>query len=311
MSCYRPLVAYRERKGGSVVFGSDRKGTGDFMELPCGKCLGCREDRARMWAIRIMHEAQLYDSNLVGTFTYSDQNLPGDYGLRYRDFQLFMKRLRFELCGVSAGPDGSYPVRFFCAGEYGGVTERPHYHAILFNLRLPDQQVMYNGKLHSTVMERLWGNGHVVLDRLSPRAASYVAGYTMGKLEGPKTVWKYAKRRGHYEDVVDSKTGEILSRPRESVVMSRRPGIGSWWYARFGSDVFPADMAVMDGKKWKAPRYYWEKFKAASDPKIVEEIENARYLRAADHRCESTPDRRVVREEVARARRINQSPRGL
>ena len=41
-----------------------------------------------------MHEKQLHRHSAYITLTYNDEHLPENYNLRYRDFQLFMKRLR-------------------------------------------------------------------------------------------------------------------------------------------------------------------------------------------------------------------------
>ena len=41
-----------------------------------------------------MHERQMHEEASFVTLTYSDECVPRDFSLRYRDFQLFMKRLR-------------------------------------------------------------------------------------------------------------------------------------------------------------------------------------------------------------------------
>lgn len=300
MSCFRPLAAYRTPDG-EVRLGTDYRGDGRWLELPCGKCIGCRLDRARSWKIRICHEAQLYDSNLVVTLTYSDAFLPASLSLEYPDFQGFMKRLRRRVCGVSLGPDGGRPVRFFVAGEYGGVTGRPHFHAILFNARFPDMDRLENGYYRSSLCEELWGMGNVVIDgSVTSESAAYVAGYVLSK----------AYRR-HQDEVVNVRTGELSDRVAEFVVMSRRPGIGAWWYRRFAGDLFPQDHAVAEGKEYKVPRYYLDRFKAEADAGQVEEVMYGRFLRAAEQRGESTPERRAVREELSERRAVAYSERGL
>lgn len=275
-----------------------------FMELPCGRCIGCKLDRARSWAIRITHEAQLYDSNLFLTLTYSEQCIPRNFSLEYADFSGFMKRLRRRLSGVTRLPDGRLPIRFFCCGEYGGQTKRPHYHAILFNARFPDMVGLANGTFRSNLCEELWQKGNVVIGSVNGRSAAYVAGYTLKKVHGRAAA-------EHYEDVVDIGTGELISRRPEFVVMSRRPGIGAGWYEKFGSDVFPGDKAVHDGKVHKVPRYYFEKFKRVGDAGVVESILEERYRRASEKPEESTPERRAVREEVALRRSEMFGGRGL
>lgn len=294
MSCYRPLNAYRDRRG-VVKIGEGGSFAVESFQVPCGRCIGCKMDRARSWAIRISHEAQLYDSSRFATFTYSDNHLPGSKSLVYRHFQLFMKRLRKRVSGCSVGPEGDRPLRFFCAGEYGTRRKRPHFHAILFNLRLEDEVAWHNGSRYSSLLERLWKLGSVQLDEVNASTAAYVAGYCHKKV--------YGQAAGMHYEVVDRETGEVTSvRRPEFIAMSNRPGIGAWWYRRYKNDLFPMDAAVVEGKRWKVPRYYWERFRKDADPALVEELEYGRFLRAQESRAESTPERRAVREEVAQAR---------
>lgn len=267
----------------------------DSFELPCGRCIGCKLDRTRSWAVRITHEAQLYDSNRFATLTYSDEGLPASRSLEYRDFQLFMKRLRREFRGVSSGPEGNFPLRFFCAGEYGTRRLRPHYHAILFNLKLPDEARLMNGSMRSEILEQLWRKGTVQLDDVTPRSAAYVAGYSVKKVYGPRA-------DAYYEDVVHLETGEVTRRRPEFVAMSLKPGIGAGWYEKYGKDLFPHDFAVQEGRRYKVPRYYWDKFKESADAGVVEELEFRRLQRAQERRSDSTPERRAVREVHAKAK---------
>lgn len=305
MSCYHPKPAYKLRVGGEVRMGYCKPGgNSDRLELPCGVCIGCKLDRARGWSIRITHEAQMFDCNWFVTLTYDEKSLPKSLSLEYRDFQGFLKRLRARLRGVTLGPDGGYPIRFFCSGEYGGKTCRPHWHAILFNVDFADKVPFVNGTYSSAVVEDLWKRGNVVLGSVTPESAAYVAGYTLKKVHG-------VEAREHYEDVLDLSTGEITSRRPEFVVMSRRPGIGAWWFRRFSADVLPVDHAVMAGTKYKVPRFYLERFKRTADAGQVEDVMYDRFLRAMVMRAESTPERRAVHEEIAVARQALFADRGL
>lgn len=282
MSCFHPLR-------GEPVFRPDGTkwvslAVGGSLELPCGKCVGCRMDRAKAWSIRIGHEAQCWDSNWFATFDYAPEHLRS-WSLEYPDYQGFMRRLR------KRGPG----IRFFVAGEYGKRYRRPHWHAILFNLILGDVEEFKNGTLRSTTLERLWGRGNVVVGRVTPQSAAYVAGYTESKSYGRAA-------EAAYEDLVDPETGEVSSRRPELCVMSRDPGIGAFWYRKFAGDLFPRDRAVQEGKEFKVPRFYYERYKK-DHPLAAEEVAYERYLRARilDPE-ESTPERRGVREECAEAR---------
>ena len=62
-------------------------------KVPCGQCTGCRLERSRQWAVRMMHEAKSHADNCFITLTYSDDFLPTGKTLVLKDFQDFMKRL--------------------------------------------------------------------------------------------------------------------------------------------------------------------------------------------------------------------------
>lgn len=122
MTCYHPIKAFRTASGVSFSELGRDDHLGDI-ELPCGRCVGCRLRRANEWALRVMHEAKLHPANCFVTLTYRDEDLPENGSLRHRDFQLFMKRLRKRA-----------DVRFYMCGEYGEQKLRPHYHACLFGV---------------------------------------------------------------------------------------------------------------------------------------------------------------------------------
>lgn len=301
MSCYRPIEAERTEAGEIRLWS---RGDGRQLELPCGRCIGCKLDRARMWSIRITHEAMLYDSNVFATFTYADADLPKSRSLEYEDFRSTMKRLRRRVEGVSVASNGRRPIRFFVAGEYGGETGRPHFHAILFNTAFRDRKEFVNGTFRSELAEDVWRKGNVVLGSVTSRSAAYVAGYTLKKVYGPRAA-------RHYEDVLDLRTGEVTARRPEFVAMSRMPGIGTWFYQRYGADMFPGDIAVQDARTWKVPRFYVDKYKEEADELELEEMMERRLDKAAEHVEESTPQRRAVREEVTTRRQAAYKERGL
>ena len=115
MPCYHPIPGYRAKSTNpsgkrSIVFNLSEGFKNFAVSVPCGRCIGCRLERARQWSIRCIHEASLYEANCFVTLTYDDDNLPLDGSLRPRDMVLFLKRLRKRF-----GPG----IRFFQCGEYG------------------------------------------------------------------------------------------------------------------------------------------------------------------------------------------------
>lgn len=304
VSCYRPLQAWQGPGGGRPLIGRPTHGVdGRFLELPCGKCIGCFMDRGLMWKTRIIHESLCWPESVMVTLQYRDDALPASFSLEYSHFQLFMKRLRFDLTGVGELPDGRKPIRFFVAGEYGGKTFRPHWHAVLFNARLDDARWWTRKGLsvgHSERLEALWSHGYAELAPVNSRTAAYVAGY----------VHKKARRRAL--DVIDTGTGELLERRAEFQKQSNDPGLGSYWYERFGRDLFPLDGAVVDGRVHKVPRYYWLKAQGELPPATVDAIRARRIGRARElPEEESSLERRAVREEAAQLRQDAFGQRGL
>lgn len=299
MSCFRPRIMTRFPDG-EVAYGY--LPSGYQFEVPCYQCVGCKMDRARAWSIRCNHEASLYDSNLFVTLTYSPEGLGDSRTLEYGHFQSFMRRLRDRFKGVSVCANGHRSIRFFVSGEYGGLTERPHWHALLFNCWIPDMQKMYNGHYVSKKLEATWGMGNVdVVGEVNAAIAAYVAGYVLTKLP----------QESYEESVLNMETGELSDRRPPLVQMSRDPGIGRWWYDRYVADCFPRDEAIQDGKAYKVPPYYWRLYKEHGDAGVVEEIEYRRFLKAAENKEDSTPERRAVREEVMKARVEMFKERGL
>jgi len=64
MSCVNPLKAF-QCLDKSIVFDEVRKhDIVRSLNLPCGQCIGCRLERSRQWAMRVMHEAQLHENTV-------------------------------------------------------------------------------------------------------------------------------------------------------------------------------------------------------------------------------------------------------
>ena len=243
MACFHPIEAYKTN-GGSIVFRDPGPALHSLLKLPCGRCIGCRLERSRQWSLRCINEASLYKDNAFVTLTYDDAHLPPGRSLQYRDFQLFLKRLR-KYYGTN--------VRFYMCGEYGTQTQRPHYHACLFNLSISDKKLHSRSGddyLYSSLtLSKLWPYGHSLIGDVTSKSAAYCARYMMDKLKwDDKTNAAYAN--------TDPDTGEVTYRTPEFSRMSLRPGIGAPWVAKFGSDVFNHDKHVYEGKPSKPPRYY-------------------------------------------------------
>ncbi len=319
MPCYSPLKGWKDFDTGGIKFRSD--GCAEKMEVACGQCLGCRLDRSRMWAMRIVHESSLYESNCFVTLTYRDisectdsefkgaYHVPDDWSLVRSHFVDFMKRLRHAFAPEI--------LRYFMVGEYGNRCKhgldlelvtcplcnlgRPHFHACLFNCSFPDlcSYGSRNGDLRFTspFLEHIWKYGFVDVGELNFDSAAYVARYCMKKITG-------ILARDHYMSY--DLDGVVTFLEPEYCTMSRgrkKPGgIGAKWFEKYSSDVFPSDEVPVPGSGVfrGVPRYYEEIFKC-SDPLSMEDIKAVRMEFMRAHAEDYTPSRLMDKYKVKKA----------
>jgi len=294
MVCYSPMPALKSDEGkpkvfpGSVVIADAVAMSGgksnleDWMLLPCGQCMGCRLERSRQWAVRIMHEASMYPVNSFISLTYSPDELPLDNSLKLVDFQKFMKRLRKRL---------GRGVRYFHCGEYGLENERPHYHACIFdyafsNKKKPLKRWKKNKFGHwlytSEILEELWPYGFSSVGDLTFESAAYVARYCTKKITGPNAENHYKGRRPEY------------------ATMSRRPGIGAPWFDKYKFETYRDDSVVMRGREMKPPRFYDSAYEL-ENPEDYESLKEKRAEAGFRKRFESTSCRLEARRKYCEA----------
>lgn len=235
-----------------------KKDTG--MSFPCGKCYPCKARRVSGWSFRLLQEAKRSESALFITLTYSNENVTLTQN-RYmtlvkRDVQLFLKRLRTYTVrsNITGGLTASgqptrkknklfetpqkkshiknqkTKIKYYLCGEYGGKTDRPHYHIILFNSSFE-------------AVEKTWLLGDVHYGVLSEASAAYTLKYISKDTRIPM----------HKND----------DRQPEFSLMSK--GLGSNYlteaiksYHHNGGKI-RFFLTVAGGKKVAIPRYYKQK----------------------------------------------------
>lgn len=315
MPCYFPLKAWRSAKQNpetgkrSLVFGGK---TLDLppVQIPCGRCIGCRLERSRQWAVRCVHEASLYEKNCFITLTFRDAcPLDGTKSdplvtLHKHHFQRFMKRLRTFLSRNTFDSQSRRyvplkkkfwikdppQVRYFHCGEYGEKLGRPHHHACLFNLDFRDKilwKVRDGNRLYrSPALETLWPWGFSTIGDVTFESAAYVARYVVKKITG-----KMAE--GHYN-----------GKKPEFVTMSRGGkgghGIGHGWLQKFTDDIYPADVVYVRGKTCKVPKYY-DRCYELTNPKEYGTLRGNR-VREAQANPDNAPRRLEARWRVQEAK---------
>lgn len=296
MTCFKPLTAYKSQErnpgtGKHLITFNPMKALieASSFKLPCNQCIGCRADKARDLATRVIHEAQMHERSCFLTLTYSNECVPPSYSVSKRDFQLVMKRIRKEF--------GS-GIKYLAVGEYSDPPAwRPHYHAILAGLDFPDKKRWSerggNRVYRSAALERLWPYGLSEIGSVTSQSAGYVARYCMKKLTGELADEHYLR-----SSPID---GAIYRVEPEFALMSRRPALGLSWLNRFKSDVFPCDCVVLDGRQKPVPRYYLGKL-AEDEAKRVKRDRLRKEHRDLEarrrRRADATPARLAVREDV-------------
>lgn len=250
-------------------------------KIPCGNCVGCRLDYSRDWAARCSLE-QLALQDKVGknevkelswfiTLTYDDEHLLiedtyGNATLNYKHLQDFWKRLRryAEYHGLADN------IRYYAAGEYGEKYSRPHYHAVVFGLCIPDLKPWSKNELGdqlylSDLIAELWGHGFVTIGEFSWKTGAYVARYVMKKYKGKDTIW------------YDAKNVEY-----EKAMMSRRPGLAFDYFENHAEEIYKHDkIQLVDGQKITPPKYF-DSLYYEVNPKRLAEVKQARSERAID-----------------------------
>lgn len=208
------------------------------IELPCGKCLACQQNKSNKWTTRIMAESFYYGQSLFLTLTYNDESIPcnkyGDYTLLKRDVQLFLKRLRKKY--------PLYDIRYYCAGEYGEKTLRPHYHMILFGFMPNDLRLYKRGKnplYISDILTNTWKNGHVVVGICTPQSIAYTA--------------KYSTKQQDYA------LANEVEKPFR--LTSRRPAIGLRFFEEYYKNIFSLCAVHLNGQRRSIPEYYKRKMR--------------------------------------------------
>lgn len=225
----------------------------DLFTVRCSKCIGCRQDHARDWALRCEHELREHEDSCFLTLTYDKNHLPEGRTLVMRDLQLFFKRLRKKY---------GEGIRYIASGEYGSKTHRPHYHVILFGLDFQDKKQYYRTGskfplFTSKSLSDIWTAGNALIGSANKETAGYVCRYTMKKTNQRD----YVGRRAPF------------------LTMSRRPGIGFNFFKKYAQSIFPKDyiVSLVKGvyKKFTVPAYYL---------RCLETLDHSLYLRVKAER---------------------------
>jgi len=271
---------------GGITFDASQGYRDVKKEVACGRCIGCRLERSRMWAVRCVHEASMHQENCFLTLTYSPENLPPGGTLVPDHFTRFLKRLRKQI----------YPrkISYFHCGEYGELLSRPHYHALIFGYEFPDKKPARKSKSghptwDSQILNKLWGLGDCNIGVLNFETAAYTARYALKKITGDAAEHHYQGRHPEY------------------CTMSTKPAIGKRWLDVYQHQVYKRDRIVVNGVEQLPPRYY-DKILRRIDANKYEKI---KAIRSPDFKYTPVLGKKKLTTEQAREQSFNRSKKRL
>lgn len=281
----------------------------------CGKCHICRFKKASIKACQAQCEAKSYNNNCSFiTLTFGTDNLKKyifsdkrykdlsrykkdkyvkylQWTLEKREFQLFMKRLRYhygemekrQFCRehglhhllykkngakrsrVIIPPEFDFKptkIRFLHAAEYGSAKSRPHHHAIIYgiNFKFDRTELRWSWKQQKKVpvhfnnfLSSLWKFGDVTTDTVNYQACNYVARYITKKTVNKSKEMEQQDTAGSY----------YAGRISEYCTQSNRYGLGYDYYLKNAHKINKDRHLYFQNLKgeWKStplPRYFKE-----------------------------------------------------
>lgn len=232
-----------------------------FKLLPCRQCIGCRLEKSRQWAIRLLHEIPFHHGATFITLTYDDKHLPKNMSLVKSDLRKFFNDLRSRNSYY-----GKAKIKYFACGEYGDQTGRPHYHAALYG---PISVHQRTSSLHPEEPSRsgapqfthddiaaTWGHGLHRISDLSFESAAYVARYVLKKISGLSAPAHYGARIPEFQ--------------------SPSNGLGRAHHETWFDDIYPGDQVVLPGRGSFLPPPYYDRLLEKADPALFARVKQKR-----------------------------------
>lgn len=253
----------------------------NIQPIPCGQCINCMMNKAAENATKMMMMKPYYPEEECWflTFTYKDEMLPvqetvntetGETwtgtSLRKRDLQLFWKKIRKD------NPN----LKYVSAGEYGGQTGRPHYHAIVFGLQIPLDTLKKVGQnwLGQPYWQSDWLNSYWVDEEKQDRNGKPI---NRGNIEIGEVTWKSCSYVARYvikkANKMNSEWFRMQGRIPEYITWSN--GFGDKFFEEHKETIKATDTIYLPNGDMKTPRKFMELLKE-SDPELYEDIKKKR-----------------------------------
>ena len=192
-----------------------------YLEVPCGKCVGCKKKHRLGWSIRLLQEIDNHSASTFLTLTLDDKYYSEFRSDPKRPLKLYIDRLRKEL---------GFRPRYFFVSELGDEKEhtgRLHYHGIIFGTDVK--------RLPYSLQRGKWNYGISYTLPVSHKTANYLTKYL---LKGTK----------------DYKPFILCSNGIGSSYVNRKHF--DWHLNSFDF----RDWIMFNGSRYPLPQYYLRKF---------------------------------------------------
>jgi len=173
--------------------------------------------------------------------------------LKYSDTQQFWKDLRYRNSLVS-----DEKIKYFLAGEYGEKTYRPHYHAIVYNIKDVND------------IEKTWDKGQIHVGKVQEASIYYTLKYAL------KSAGKIKK-----SDPWDDRT-------IEKALMSKGLGVSYLTdeMVKYHKEDVERGVTMLGNKKLPLPRYYRDKIFTQKEKQLrnfkMQDLNESRFDTTAD-----------------------------
>lgn len=273
---------------------------GQWMMVPCQKCLYCLRFRQSQWVPRLVEELrQNLGTSYFVTMTYAPENIPVDertglmqvwkdhimklnadlrkrfqQGFFFFDEVLDIGRLR-ERVDLPQGQR----FKYYLTSEYGPEGGAPHYHSVYYNL--PEDRYLV-----SLLFEEVWKKGICRVYEASDRTISYITKYLVNS------------------KVCDTYDPDFQNRPFS--LMSK--GLGKSYVDRMGewhrADPLHRSSAVYHGEHSLLGRYWKEKI-FTEDQRLLLQQDYERKRKVIDDKLSSLDNNSVSIVNHAREKWIS------
>lgn len=263
MVCVNPQLIYPHRSIDWLDAGNKE----EPINVPCGKCIPCLQNKRMDWTFRLQQEHKVSKSAHFVTLTYDQKHYPSDGSLNKRHLQLYLKRLRKK--------DETIRIRYYAVGEYGSQSGRAHYHILLFNSEEHLIRSAWTDSKGKSI-------GIVHVGKVTPASVAYVTKYVIQKSSYPQGLQKpFATMSRAYgiggryltdEMVAWHKAGDKNYIMRPDNIKGRLPRFYRdkiWYHPKDRERISSAAMALTLSNQKKELEYWKKKFPTSWESQML------------------------------------------